>query len=848
MTLVAVPPPVTVPPRPVTVGLSVWQAPLVPLALAVTAGILVDRVYDVPPAFSLIAAAASLLLFAIHALGPQALLRLLYLWMGFVALGAAYHHVRRHGRDADDVRYLATEVGQPARLRGVIDSPPMLSKEVDRDPLRSFARKDTTRYVLSVSAVFDPASGAWRSASGLVRVSAVGNVGDVSAGNAIEIVGRLARPEPPANPGEFDYAAYLSDREISATLATRDVGSVTILERAGRPPSAWPSVVRAWGQNVLINTLPAPQGDLAAALLLGDSPGMTTEDWDLYLRTGVIHVLAISGQHLVVLAGFLWIGLRLARVRRRRGALVVALVLVFYALVAGGRPPVMRSAWMVLAYSGGVLLGRPTNPANTFALAWLLVALTNPADVCNAGCQLSFLAVAVLVWGVPGIAAMSYVLRLSLFGSRDPLQQAIDQSRPMLLQVLYSVCRTIGEAYLMNVLVWLAVTPLAAYHFHLVSPIALLLGPPLVLLTSVALLAGFAVLLLSPILGSLAWPFALAAQWSLAGCAGLTEIGSRMPGAYFYVPDVPAWWLRGFYGALLVALALRVPVRFPRLAVAGFFAGLALGLILVLWPHRPGEFRCTFLAVGHGGCAVIETPDGQVLLYDAGSIGGPDVTRRSIAPFLWQRGIRRIDELIVSHADLDHFNGIPELVQRFAISRITHTPTFPQRDLDAVRVALGAIERCGIPMRVVSAGERWSSGELAIEVLHPPAEGPEGKENVRSLVLLLRHHGVSILLTGDLEEAGLAQVLALPPRPVDVLMGPHHGSARANTTELGRWASPRMVVLCQGRSDDTSAAANAYAGRTVLGTWPHGAVTVHQDANGAWVETFRTRQRHVLER
>jgi competence protein ComEC len=848
MTLVAVPPPGTAPPRQVTVGLPVWQAPLVPLALAVTAGILVDRVWDVPPTFSLVAAAASLLLFAIHALGPQALLRLLYLWMGFAALGAAYHHARRYGGDTDDVRHLATEEGQPARLRGVIDSPPALTKGTDRDPLRSFARKDTTRFVLSVTAVFDPPSGAWRGASGLVRVSVAGNVGDLSAGDSVELVGRLALPEAPANPGEFDYAAYLSDRDIAATLTTRDTGSVMLLRRGGWSPTAWPAVVRGWGQSVLTDAIPAPQGDLAAALLLGDSPGMTTEDWDLYLRTGVIHVLAISGQHLVVLAGFLWIGLRLARVRRRRGALVVALILVFYALVAGGRPPVMRSAWMVLAYSGGVLLGRPTNAANTFALAWLLVALTNPADVGNAGCQLSFLAVAVLVWGVPGMSAMSYVLGLNLFASRDPLQQAIDESRPMLLQVLYGVCRTIGEAYLMNVLVWLAVTPLAAYHFHLVSPIALLLGPPLVLLTSIALLAGFAVLLLSSILGPLAWPFALAAQWSLAGCAGLTGIGSHMPGAYFYIPDVSAWWLWCFYGTLLVALALRVPVRFPRLAFAGLFTGLALGLTLVLWPHRPGEFRCTFLAVGHGGCAVIETPDRQVLLYDAGSIGGPDVTRRSIAPFLWQRGIRRIDELIVSHADLDHFNGIPELVQRFAIGRITHTPTFPQRDLDAVRVALGAIERRGIPMRVVSAGERWSAGQLTIEVLHPPPAGPEGKENVRSLVLLMRHRGVSILLTGDLEEAGLTQVLALPPRPVDVLMGPHHGSARANTTALARWANPQVVVLCQGRSDNTSAAAKAYAGGTVLGTWPHGAVTIRQDASGAWVETFRTRQRHVLER
>ncbi len=670
----------------------------------------------------------------------------------------------------------------------------------------------------------------------------------MATGDAVEIVGRLSIPEAPANPGEFDYASFLSDRQISALLTAREAASVMVLDRGSAwSLTSWPAIVRGWGQNVLIDALPAPRGDLAAALLLGDSPGMTTDDWDLYLRTGVIHVLAISGQHLVVLAAFLWAGLRLARVRRRRGALLVALVLFAYALVAGGRPPVMRSAWMVLAYGGGILLQRPTHPANTFALAWLLVALWNPADVFNAGCQLSFLSVGVLTWGVPGITEMSWLRRFNLFGARDPLQRLVDDSRPRTAHLL-RLLRGVIEAYLLTVLVWLAVTPLAAFHFHIVAPIALLLGPPLVLLTSIALLAGFAVLLIAPIAGPLAWPFMFTTQWSLAGCAGLTQLGAQLPGAYFYVPDIPLWWLVCFYTALLVALAVRLPERRPYAALAALLGGLAIGLVVLLWPHRPGEFHCTFLAVGHGGCAVIETPGGQVLLYDAGSIAGPDVTRRFIAPYLWRRGIRRIDDLLISHADLDHFNGIPDLLDRFTVGRVTHTPTSAQRDMDAMRLVLAAIERHGVPQRVISAGERWQVDSLALEVLHPPLDGPEGKENVRSLVLLLRHRDVSILLTGDLEEAGMAQVLAMAPRKVDVLMAPHHGSARSSTPQLAQWASPRVVAICQARSDDTSTAAKAYVGTrsTVLGTWPHGAVTVRQNGAGSWVETFRTGRRCVL--
>jgi competence protein ComEC len=848
MTTAATPPAVSATARPSWAVAPSWQAPLVPVAVAVTVGILLDRSFVVPLAVSLIAASASLLAFFLHIFGSHRLLGLLYLWAGCLALGGAWHHVHQHGAAADDVRHCATEQGAPARLRGIVDSPPTLTKGTGPDPLRSMAKPDATRFVLNVTAAQDLANRRWESASGLVQVRAPAGTA-VAAGDKVEIVGRLSLPETPGNPGEFDYATFLGDRQVSALLSVRDGANVIVLDRGWAwSPTSWPGVVRSWSQDVLIGALPAPQGDLAAALLLGESPGMTSDDWDLYLRTGVIHVLAISGQHLVVLAGFLWFGLRLARVRRRQGAAIVAMVLLFYALVAGGRPPVMRSAWMVLAYAGAALLQRPTQPANTFALAWLLVALWNPADVCNAGCQLSFLAVAVLIWGVPGITALSSLLRFNLFGARDPLQQAIDENRPLPLQLLFALLRAVAEAYLLSALVWLAVAPLVAYHFHLVSPIALVLGPPLVLLTSIALLAGFAVLLVAPIAAPLAWPFAFATRWSLAGCAGLTELGANLPGAYFYVPDVPAWWLGIFYGTLLLGLAVGAPRRYPRAAIGALVAGFALSMVVILWPHRSSEFRCTFLAVGHGGCAVIETPGGSVLLYDAGSIAGPDLTRRQIAPFLWSRGIRRIDELIVSHADLDHFNGIPELVQRFAVRQVTHTPTFPQRDFVAVRVALAAIERRGIATRVVSAGDRWKVDGLAIEVLHPPAEGPDGKENARSMVLLLRHGERSVLLTGDLEDAGLTQVLAMPTRPVDVLMAPHHGSARSNTAALAQWASPRIVVMCQGRSDNTNEAARAYSATrsVVLGTWPHGAVTLRQNAAQAWVETFRTDRIHIL--
>src|SRR5207248_9543881 len=143
--------------------------------------------------------------------------------------------------------------------------------------------------------------------------------------------------------------------------------------------------------------------------------------------------------------------------------------------------------------------------------------------------------------------------------------------------------------------------------------------------------------------------------------------------------------------------------------------GLWLMLGLVASFHRPtaDEMRVTFLAVGHGGCVVIETPDGRVLLYDTGTTTGPDAVRRVVAPYLWSRGVRRIDEVFLSHADLDHFNGLPELQKRFPIGQVTLTPSFPDKPTPGVAATLAAPDRRGVRRRTATAGDRPSAGSAA---------------------------------------------------------------------------------------------------------------------------------------
>jgi competence protein ComEC len=233
-----------------------------------------------------------------------------------------------------------------------------------------------------------------------MRVTVEGRLDGLHGGDLVEISGRLWKPAPPSNPGERDYRAYLLDDRITAELRVKKSSDpVTRLEEGWRTSLfGWLGVMRGWGTRSLQASLPADESGLAAALLLGDNDALDRNEWDVYVRTGVIHVLAISGQHLVILAGFVWVVFRIFDVRRRHGAWLVMAVMIGYTLLTGARPSAVRAAVMVCIVCGGIILRRRTIPANAFALAWLVVIIANPTDPFTIGCQLSFLSVFVMTF------------------------------------------------------------------------------------------------------------------------------------------------------------------------------------------------------------------------------------------------------------------------------------------------------------------------------------------------------------------------------------------------------------------------------------------------------------------
>ncbi len=821
--LEALPPPTAAPP---------WRefarAPLVPLAIAAGAGLLADRYGGASLHLEFLAAVAGV---AGWLAGWN---RSPSFWLAVAALAAAHHNIYRNVFPSDDVGRFVEAQPAIVRIRGLLDQPPVIRRS-NSDLFGPARRVDRATTVIDATEIRD-GSGNWLPVSGRLRLTVEQIVGQsdrrpydaVRVGDEIEVTGQLSRPLPPGNPGEWDYAEHLLDDRIRGELrVTKADDAVTRLDERGR---RFAILARLQGHftKLIDDSFPPREAALARALLLGDGSAMNRDEWDAFARTGVIHVLAISGQHLVILAGFVWWTLRILGVRRRHGAFAVIAIVVGYAILTGLKPSAMRAAILIVAYCGGLLLRRPVHRANIFALAWLAVIAWSPTDPFSSGCQLSFISVFVLMWGTSRWLAPREL---------TPLEELLAESRSSFEKLLRGALRLLFVFYAITLVLTVTNAPLVMLRQNVVPPVGVLLGPPLIVLTSISLLAGFLLM----IVGSIP-PLSFIAGTGLSCCDSLVKFADDLPFSYVYVPTPSLWWVIGFYG-LLAAYVLLADRRY----LLGLVAWSCFGLI-GLPKSATDELRVTFLAVGHGTCAVLELPDGRTFVYDAGSMAGPDAVRRIIAPYLWSRGIARIDELFLSHADLDHFNGVTELFRRFPVGQVTMTPSFATKETPEVMEVLLAIRERKIPSRIASAGDRFAAGDVSLEVLHPPREGPDGAENERSLVLHVKHGNHSILLTGDLEKAGAARVLGLPPVPCDVLVAPHHGSRSAFSPELVRWCSPSFVAVTRGNRAETAVRPGDAGGAPVWDTWTSGAIAVRSNPTGLTAESFRRGERIVVKR
>jgi competence protein ComEC len=809
-------------------------APMMAPAIAMAAGVVLDRLTGGcgTTVWALIAVVGAVLA-VFEAWGRRS--SLIGLVVAFVGIGGGWHHHRWFRLPGDDLARGVASVAEhrPAWLRGVVVETPIFRPDTERR-----GGQGTTRTVVAVTGVSNGRE--WSIASGRVATWIGGDRTDLHPGSPVELAGSLGPIEGPLNPGERDARDSWRAEGVRLRLSTGSPSGVW----ADPSGTVWPWTdrlgrLRDWSHRRLVATLDPSIAPLASALLLGRREGVDPDLNDAFALTGTTHLLAISGLHLQALAASLWLFCRVAGVGSRRSWWAVIVASTAYAILVGLAPSVVRSLAMTLVACIAGLLARRPRYANLMAIALLITLGLNPAHLFDVGCQLSFLAVGAILWGVPPVMAR-------LRPEPDPLDRLERLYEPAWKKTLRKMAWWVIEGAIVSVVVWLAAWPLVACRFHLTSPVSILLNLPLVPATSLAMIAAGLSLGLGTLWMPLGAPAALACRWLLQWTEVMVRWGARPGWGHWFGPGPGERWGVAFYAILGLATVASLNGWRPAIRRGAWRAlaiCLAIMVVLPWFPGVPGRPEVEVLAVGHGLAVVVRSGDGRTLLYDSGRMGDPHVGRRLIAPALWERRVTRLDAVILSHADSDHYNGLPDLLERFSIGEVLIPPGFVgETNPGTVGLIEGVIAQ-GIPVRTIAEGERWTLGDdLALSVIHPPRSAPsDTSDNARSIVLDVESAGRRILLTGDLEGPGLAQLTARRSSPIDVFLAPHHGGRASNPTWLYDWAQPSLVVSSQRKPmPGTRDALDSVESESlpVWRTWIRGAIRLRWTPTGLSADGF----------
>lgn len=577
------------------------------------------------------------------------------------------------------------------------------------------------------------------------------------AGESWRLTVRLRQPHGTMNPHGFDHEAWLFERGIGAVGYVRAKSDNRRLESRAAGLWPWVDALRESVRNRFERALPdSPWRGVLVALAVGDQASISRAQWTLFRRTGVTHLMSISGLHVTLIGalvslvvGALWrrserLTLRLPA--RKAALLGGALAAGFYVLLAGCGVPAQRTFYMLAVAALALWLGRAGEVLRTLLLALAVVLVIDPWAVLAAGFWLSFGAVGALL-----LVSASGGMK-SWLGSWVRTQWAVTiLTLPMLLGLFQ--------------------------EFSLISPFTNAVAIPMVSALIVPLALLYSVFHL-PSLAELA-------DWLVAWLMRFLEWFATAPAAVWQQAAPPGWLVAmGVVAALWSLLPPGVPGRRTSLLVM---------VPLLAWtPERPlpGAMTVTVLDVGQGLAVHVRTARHD-LLYDAGPryTTEADSGERVVVPFLRASGVVRLDALVISHDDNDHSGGVDSVLA-----------VVPTRVLASSLPVQHPLRQVGLPHVPCRRGLAWEWDGVRFQILHPAQDDLAAKDNDRSCVLrLISKHG-SLLLPGDIE-ARAEQAMLQADRSAlraDVLIAPHHGSKSSSHTDFVSAVGASTVVFTAG--------------------------------------------------
>lgn len=644
-------------------------------------------------------------------------------------------------------------------------------------------RDGRTRFYLDSERLY--AESGWGAVQGRVLLTAEGELEGVSRGDRLRVAAKIREPWRYGNPGGFDYREWLASRGVYATGFIKNARLVHKVEENEGATSYVEGVRKRI--DIFIDGSGADNPCELKALITGGAGCIEGASKEAFMRTGTWHLLSISGLHVGAVALFSYLLVfNLLRVSERMALgydikkialLASAVPVVAYSLIAGMSLPTQRALIMTLVFIAAFAAGRGRDFYNTLALAAIIILALSPYALGDASFQLSFAALFAIVFFTPRLGE---TLALSDYKPKDRAGRFL-QARAVPL-------------FLTSVAAWMGTAPLLAWHFNRVPLTGMLAN-----MVAVPLSAFIVPLVLASSAVSFAWEWPAALLLKPAGL--LFSLLSWSVDFFSSLPYSSVWVTTPTLLEVLLCSVLVISmasVRKGRVYIIIFLAALALLLADWTWwnylSKDKGTLKVTFISVGQGDSALLELPDGSTMLIDGGGAYGDfDVGQSVVAPFLWNKKIKKVDYIALSHAQNDHMEGLSFIAENFAPKEFFWNGDGTLRGLGRI------LEENGIKETVLKAPREFALGGVKIEALHPLASHRFDTNN-NSLVLRITYGSHSFLFPGDIGEQGERE-LARAGLGATVLKAPHHGSRRSSTGDFLQNVGPRVVVVSAGKDN-----------------------------------------------
>ena len=756
--------------------------PLLFVAIGLITGILIQNSLDISISFwlSLLAlfTTAAILLFILKK-PPEHnhYISAYFAFVCFICLGSIRltNYIQP---EANDIRNFVKDEPQLATIRGQIVTEPYINKYPDWKFAQFTPTDPTCSFYLKVQEI-ETVNG-WIKTTGKVRAQVDEPVLDLTPGDYIQTYCWLDTFKPPTNPGQFDTAGYLARKNvfIGASIKSRD--GISILQSSGAGSFIkLKTKIRQIAETALLGDLPQEESNqgLLQALLLGYRGDIDSDTYQAFRKTGLLHFISLSGLHLGILVGMIWWLCKIAGLMKPARAAVCIIMIALFLLVVPPRAPTLRAAIISIVFCVSIFLRRPPNPVNSLSLSAIILLLSRPTQLFEPGWQLSFAAICGILLFTEEIDSFLH----EIFHNRIWKKQSMHSGK--YLRFMKKITDKIITLFSVGFSAWLGGAGILLYHFYTISPLASLWTILVFPVVSAILMLGFLKMILFYLLPTMSILLGFIVTLLSNVLIWIVKIISELDISQILIGHVSLVLIIFYYSLIIFAAfaAFRHPLIKKVICMIAVFA-IVVFLGVLKWERTYHDnLSMTCLDVGHGQSILVQLPRSSNILFDAGSMYRSDIGRRIVTPFLDYIGTNKLDEVIISHNDVDHINGIPEIAEDCKVLKVYANDDFFDKtdQWGTAKFLSDCLMQTGLKIQRLKREQNF--GNIAsLNILWPIKDmnyDSTLSDNDKSLVSLIKFADVKILLCSDIEEFAQNELLKLyPDLNPDIVVVPHHGS------------------------------------------------------------------------